>query len=111
MGESIGERLRRARLSQDITQDDVSKKIGVAKQTIHKYETGVITNIPSDKLELLATLYHTTPAYLMGWDDSDDDIRAIQRAAKKMSSQDKSKMLKLLKLTFEEAFTDENNKN
>ena len=30
---------------------------------------GIITNIPSDKIEVLAEIYNTTPAYLMGWDE------------------------------------------
>lgn len=39
------------------------------KQTIYKYEMGVITNIPSDKVEAIAEILKTTPAYLMGWEE------------------------------------------
>ena len=30
---------------------------------------GVITNIPSDKVEAIAEILKTTPAYLMGWEE------------------------------------------
>ena len=42
--------------------------IGTSRQTIHRYETGVITNIPHDKIEALARVYETTPQKIMGWD-------------------------------------------
>ena len=37
--------------------------------TVSRYETLDITNIPSDKIEGMARLYNTTPAFLMGWED------------------------------------------
>lgn len=51
------------------TLEELAKKIGTSKQTIHRYESGVISNIPSDKIEALAAALKTTPAYLMGWDE------------------------------------------
>ena len=36
----IGQRLRRARLAVDLTQDDLAKKIGLSFQQIQKYENG-----------------------------------------------------------------------
>lgn len=53
-----------------MTQTELAKKIGVNKQLIYKYETGTITNIPSDRIEIIAKELETTPAYLMGWDDT-----------------------------------------
>ena len=40
------------------------------KQTIHKYEIGIISNIPASKIKLIADKLQTTPAYLMGWHTS-----------------------------------------
>jgi len=35
-----------------------------------RYETGVIANIPSDKIEALAEVLKVTPSYLMGWENA-----------------------------------------
>lgn len=66
-----GDRIRALRERFGLTQDELAEKIGTTKQTIYKYETGVITNIPSDKIEEMAALFGVSPSYLMGWDDDD----------------------------------------
>ena len=45
--------------------------IGTSRQTVHRYETGVIANIPYEKIEALAKVLDTTPSSLMGWDVSE----------------------------------------
>lgn len=67
---SIGYNLKAKRLEKGYTLEDLAKQVGTSKQTIQRYETGIISNIPSDKIELLAKALDTTPAYLMGWEDS-----------------------------------------
>lgn len=69
---SIGETLRRLRESCGMSQEYVGKQIGTSKQTIYKYESGVVTNIPLDKLEQLAALFGVAPEYLAGWEKPDD---------------------------------------
>ena len=54
------------------TLEEVGQMVGVTKATIQRYENGNIQNIPSDKIELLASALNTTPAYLMGWEDDKD---------------------------------------
>lgn len=66
---SIGQRIKQVRKANKITQDDLAEKIGTTKQTIYKYENGIITNIPSTKIELIAKTLNVTPDYLMGWDE------------------------------------------
>lgn len=74
----IGLRIKKRRLEKGLSQDEVAEKINTTKQTIYKYETGIITNIPASKIESLANVLDTTPAYLMGWTDSTDfDISSI----------------------------------
>jgi transcriptional regulator with XRE-family HTH domain len=64
-----GERIKECRLINRMTQDDVAKHLGIGKQAVWKYETGIVTNIPLDNLESMAALFRTTPAYLAGWSD------------------------------------------
>ena len=54
-----------------MTLEDVAKIVGVSRQTIQRYESGVISNIPSDKIEKLADIYHKSPTDLMGWQKSE----------------------------------------
>ncbi len=47
---NIGERIKKLRNELGLTQEDLAACANTTKQTIHKYETGIITNIPSSKI-------------------------------------------------------------
>lgn len=74
---SIGSRIKNARIKKGLSQEDVAKAIGSTKQAVYKYETGIVTNIPTDKLETMATLLEVSPAYLMGWDGLQKEPTAL----------------------------------
>ncbi|CEQ14816.1 HTH-type transcriptional regulator [[Clostridium] sordellii] len=65
----LKENIKNKRLELGLTLEEVSNKIGVKKPTLQRYESGVISNIPSDKIESLAEVFDVSPAYLMGWED------------------------------------------
>ena len=44
-----GEKIKAAREAKGITQEELGRICGVSRQTIYKYDQGLITNIPSDK--------------------------------------------------------------
>ena len=69
---TLGEKIRKKRIERDITQEELAKAINTTKQTIYKYEQGIVTNIPSDKIELIAKALDVSPAYLMGWENEDN---------------------------------------
>lgn len=75
----IGERLRKLRLDKNMTLEEVGKRLNISRQTLQRYESGVIGNIPSDKIENLAEIYNTSPAYIMGWEEkiTDSEIDTI----------------------------------
>ena len=58
-----------AREAKQITQEELGATCGTTKQSIFKYESGVVTNIPLDRLEKIAVELDVSPAYLMGWDE------------------------------------------
>ena len=66
---TIGERIRAKRLELNISLEELAKGIGVATQTIFKYEKDIVTNIPLSKIKAIADKLDTTPAYLMGWEE------------------------------------------
>lgn len=61
-------KLKELRKSKGLTLDELAELIGTSKQTIHRYENGIITNVPPEKVEGLANALGTTPGELMGWD-------------------------------------------
>ena len=69
---TIGQRIRTARERKDMTLDEVAKRCHTTKQTIFKYENEIVTNIPYDKIVLLATALDVSPSYLFGWDEKKD---------------------------------------
>ncbi len=67
---TIGDRIRKLRIASNLSQVELAQKAEISKQTLYKYETNIVTNIPSDKIELLAKILQTSPCYLMGWDET-----------------------------------------
>lgn len=66
---TIGERIKDLREEYDMTLQQVADAIGVSRATVLKYETGVIANIPTERVHQLANLFKVTRPYLMGWTD------------------------------------------
>lgn len=68
---TVGEKIKNLRLKKNYTLDELGKLIDSSRQTLYKYEQGIITNIPKEKIELLAKALGTSPAYLYGWENYD----------------------------------------
>lgn len=66
---TIGERIKAAREAKGATLEEVANAAHTIKQTIYKYEKGVVTNIPSDKIEAIASFLGVSESYLMGWEE------------------------------------------
>lgn len=64
---SIGAKIRELRESRNMSLEDVAKLCNTTRQTIYKYENEIVTNIPYDKIVLLAKALNTTPSNLFGW--------------------------------------------
>jgi len=72
MNMTIGERIKKERTKLKLSQEHIAKAIGSTKQAIYKYENGIVTNIPTDKVQKMAEIFGVSPAYLMGWEENDD---------------------------------------
>lgn len=88
----LKDRIKMKRKENRMTLDEVAEASGVTKSTIYKYENGIVTNIPSNRLEAVARALHTTPGYLMGWEEdsrtTDKYIDAIEKMKAALSSTD-----------------------
>ena len=68
---TVGERIKKRRENNDISQTELAKRVGVSKQSLYKYETNIVTNIPSDVIEKIANVLNISPCRLMGWEDKE----------------------------------------
>ncbi len=62
------QRLRELRKENDLTQEDIAEILGKSTEQIKKYENGC-TPVPAAVAYDLATIYNTTPDYILGFSD------------------------------------------
>lgn len=67
---TVGDRIKKQREFIGFSQVELAEKVKISKQTLYKYENNIITNIPSNKIEEIATAIEVSPGYLMGWEDN-----------------------------------------
>lgn len=89
----LKENIKSKRIERKMTLEDLAKSVGVSRQTIQRYESGVIGNIPSDKIELIARALDTSPAYLMDWEQIDTNFSG-KEAPKEICDKFKSNVSK-----------------
>ena len=68
---TTGERIRQLRIEHQMTQEELGARVRVQKAAIYKYENGLVVNLKRSILEKLAIVLDTTPTYLMGMEDSE----------------------------------------
>ena len=69
---AIGENMKKRRLALGMTLEEVANKIGVSRQTVSRYETGVIKNYSPEKVSDIAKALNTTGSYLLGYTKEPD---------------------------------------
>ncbi len=68
----IGKRIREQRKLKRMTLEDLAIAVGTSKQTIQRYESGVIANIPNERIVAIAKALETSPSNLLGWSERGD---------------------------------------
>lgn len=69
---TMGEQIKQLRLERNMTLEELGNKVGVGKSTVRKWENGMIANMRRDKIAKLASALDVSPAYLMGWEQSNE---------------------------------------
>lgn len=99
---TIGDRIKKLRKEKGISVDKLAEIIGKDRATIYRYESNDIEKMPTSVLEPLATALGTTPAHLMGWDDTppttQDTIVKLLKAQYKLNEQDVKFVMDYIKL-------------
>ena len=65
-----------------LSAETIAERIHVSPTTIYRYEKGDIEKVPSDVLIEIAAALHTTPAYLMGWEEDESAASSSPNAVK-----------------------------
>lgn len=63
---TIGTKIRLVRERRDMSQEELGKLCDTTKQTIFKYESGIVTNIPLDRLLKIAAALDVSVSDLIG---------------------------------------------
>lgn len=66
---AMGQRIKNRREWLGISQTTLAEKVKISKQTLYKYETNIVANIPYNKIEEIAKILGVSPVYLMGWEN------------------------------------------
>ena len=84
---TFAERLRALRTEKRMSLDDVAKHIGCGRANIYKYEHGLVTNVPPERVHQLANLFGVSRPYIMGWtDDRAEKPENLDTVVEKMST-------------------------
>lgn len=67
---TIGGRIKARRIQLGLSADEVAVALNKNRATVYRYESEDIEKLPTTVLEPLAKVLRTTPAYLMGWEDT-----------------------------------------
>jgi len=65
---SFGENIKRQRLALGMTLEEVANKVGVTRQTMSRYETGVIKSYSPETILKIAEVLQTTGSFLLGYE-------------------------------------------
>ena len=95
---TIGERIREARTAKGLTQEQLAEQVHVTKQAVYKYETGIVTNIPLDKLESIAACLGVAELDAL---IQDEPIAAYQNLKDQLTQADKEDIARLIQLRAE----------
>ena len=96
----MNNRVQQLRKSRKMTQEELAKLLKTTKQTIYKYEQSIVTNIPSDRVERIAEVLNSTPAYIMGWEsDKPETSKKIDAATDVLIRMETDKQYSELVLT------------
>lgn len=79
MNNQIGKKIRDARISKGLTQEELGKIIGVQKAAIGKYENGVVVNIKRSTLKKLAEVLDLRGSDLIGEPEEMQELQKVNK--------------------------------
>lgn len=92
--DTTGKRIKNARIAAGLTQSELAEKVGVKYSAIHKYESGIVKNIPIERLIGIANAVGCSVFEFLKDDVAyaDEDDRGIVELFLKSNSTDRSNL-------------------
>lgn len=78
-----GSIIKKLRLDNNMTLEQLGDKVGVGKSTVRKWENGMIANMRRDNIAKIAEVFNVSPAYLIGVDNNMSPISGRNNEKKK----------------------------
>ena len=75
---TLGTRIKKLRIIEDLSQEELGRRVGVQRAAIQKYEKGTVTNIPIHTIEKIANVFDVSPSYILGWDEPKGNELAVE---------------------------------
>ena len=75
---TIGDKIHYLRVLNDLSQEELGRRVGVQRAAINKYEKGSVTNIPIATIEKMASVFDVSPSYLVGWDGNEGNALSAE---------------------------------
>lgn len=101
---TIGERIKEKRIEAGLTVDELAERIGRNRATVYRYENDFIKDMPLNAIGTIAIVLHTSPAYLMGWEEEkpvtniDDGLAEVAKIFIPLSPDNRAKLIELGRL-------------
>lgn len=92
----IGNRIRQRRKELGMSVDELADKINKNRATIYRYENGEVDKLPIDVFEPLAKELDTTPAFLLGWNNTKDNEFLNKISSLNLSDDEKNKIFEYI---------------
>ncbi|WP_348922036.1 helix-turn-helix domain-containing protein [Enterococcus rotai] len=70
--ESMGDRIKRLRIANNMTQEELGDKVGLKRAAINKYEKGNVENMKRSVIEKMSAVFDVTPSFLMALDNESE---------------------------------------
>lgn len=65
--------LRKLRTENEMTQEELGRRVGLKKEAIYKYEKGIVVNPKRSLIAKLAKIFNVSPSYLLGIEDAETE--------------------------------------
>lgn len=92
----IGNRIRQRRKELGLSVDELADRINKNRATIYRYENGEVDKLPIDVFEPLARELDTSPAFLLGWNNTKDKEFLNKISSLHLSDEEKDKILEYI---------------
>lgn len=105
-----GDRIRKRRLELGLTQEELATRLGFKhKSSINKIEKG-IHDLSETKIVAIANALDTTPSYIMGWDDEEEEqpvkpsnLQRFTELLDGLSPEEQDRLYNVIKLFLEQS--------